>query len=135
MLKHRKTHADTCGLIPLTTHRVVNPTTRMKVKVNTPESIKSKIPKQEKEIQEKLQALKDREKQTLELNLNDFKEVSNVNVKPENNVYPELRKAEIQEKFDILNDLQNNILPHNPQGNVYMELCKFLKCLHISNFF
>lgn len=51
MLKHRKTHAETCGKIPLTTHRVKNPVTKYKVQVNTPPTIKLKTLEKRKKIE------------------------------------------------------------------------------------
>lgn len=50
LLKHRKTHADTCGKIPLTTHRVKHPATKLKVQVNTPATIKIKTTKKQKQL-------------------------------------------------------------------------------------
>lgn len=51
LLKHRRTHPDTCGLIPLTTHRVQNPTTKLKVKINTPANTRLKAVEKEKQLQ------------------------------------------------------------------------------------
>lgn len=59
LLKHRKSHLDTCGSIPLTTHRVNNPSTRIKIKVNTPATSKLKVLKKDKEIEEKLRELEE----------------------------------------------------------------------------
>lgn len=56
-MKHRRTHSDTCGLIPLTTHTVQNPATRMKVKINTPANSRLKKLEKEKQLQQKLAAL------------------------------------------------------------------------------
>lgn len=50
LLKHRKTHAETCGKIPLTTHRVKHPATKLKVQVNTPATIKIKTTKKRKQF-------------------------------------------------------------------------------------
>lgn len=52
LLKHRKTHTDTCGKIPLTTHRVKHPATRMKVQANTPLTSKLKTQEKLKKVQE-----------------------------------------------------------------------------------
>lgn len=56
LLKHRRTHADTCGAIPLTTHRVQHPTTKLKVKINTPENTRLKAVEKKKLLQEKEKA-------------------------------------------------------------------------------
>lgn len=54
LIKHRKTHADTCGLIPLTTHRVEHPATKLKIKINTPANARLKSNKSdEKQIKDK----------------------------------------------------------------------------------
>lgn len=55
-MKHRKTHTD-CGLIPLTTHRVVNPLTKMKVKVNTPANSKLRETEKQREKQKQSELL------------------------------------------------------------------------------
>ncbi|KAK5639820.1 hypothetical protein RI129_010631 [Pyrocoelia pectoralis] len=60
LIKHRQTHADTCGSIPLTNHRVNNPSTKLKVKINTPITSKIKLIKKEKEILEKLTVYKNK---------------------------------------------------------------------------
>ncbi|KAJ8959446.1 hypothetical protein NQ318_022139, partial [Aromia moschata] len=57
LLKHRKTHADSCGLLPLTTHRVQNPSTKIKVRINTPASSKLKKLKKNRELEEKIAML------------------------------------------------------------------------------
>lgn len=57
LLKHRKSHAETCGLLPLTTHRVQHPSTKIKVKINTPPSSKLKEVKRNRELHEKFARL------------------------------------------------------------------------------
>lgn len=57
LIKHRRTHSDTCGLIPLTTHRVKNPTTKMKIKINTPANSRLKAIEKENKIKQKLATL------------------------------------------------------------------------------
>ncbi|GLV45602.1 zinc finger protein 30C [Carabus blaptoides fortunei] len=52
LLKHRKTHADSCGKIPLTTHRVKHPATKMKVQVNTPPASKLRTLEKKKKVEE-----------------------------------------------------------------------------------
>ncbi|CAG9837687.1 unnamed protein product [Diabrotica balteata] len=54
LLKHRRTHADSCGAIPMTSHRVQNPSTKIKVRINTPASSKLKRMQMKKELEEKL---------------------------------------------------------------------------------
>ncbi|KAK4872393.1 hypothetical protein RN001_014422 [Aquatica leii] len=79
LIKHRRTHADTCGTVPLTSHRVNNPSTKMKVKMNTPLTSKLKTIKKEKEKEDKLIAYKNKLQQktdTIETSSNtDTKEV------------------------------------------------------------
>ncbi|KAF5296078.1 hypothetical protein FQA39_LY12700 [Lamprigera yunnana] len=58
LIKHRKIRLDSCGAVPLTNHKVDNPSTKMKVKINTPETSKLKTVKKEKERQDKLSAYK-----------------------------------------------------------------------------
>lgn len=54
LIKHRRTHADTCGLIPLTTHRVEHPATKLKVRINTPANVRLKnTKKDEKKVKER----------------------------------------------------------------------------------
>ncbi|KAF5288068.1 hypothetical protein FQR65_LT12118 [Abscondita terminalis] len=72
LIKHRRTHADTCGSIPLTSHRVINPTTKMKVKLNTPITSKLKTMRKEKEKEDKLIACKNKLQQKM---LNDVVKV------------------------------------------------------------
>lgn len=61
LLKHRKWHPDTCGSVPSTTHRMNNPSTKIKVKVNTPSSSRLlKLSKKDKEIKEKLNVLEEK---------------------------------------------------------------------------
>ncbi|KAF2905142.1 hypothetical protein ILUMI_01032 [Ignelater luminosus] len=60
LIKHRKTHADTCGTFPLTTHRVNHPTTKTRIRLNTPKNSKLKAMAREKERQEKLAAYKEK---------------------------------------------------------------------------
>lgn len=57
LIKHRRTHSGTCGLIPLTTHTVQHPATKMKVKINTPANSRLKKLEKEKQLQQKLAAL------------------------------------------------------------------------------
>lgn len=71
LLKHRKCHADTCGMIPLTTHRVNNPCTKYKVKINTP-SGKRKASKKDKELADKLRNLRQEEFSSLQENETSF---------------------------------------------------------------
>lgn len=61
LLKHRKSHLDTCGAIALTTHRVNNPSTRIKIKVNTPSTTRLKVSKKYKDIEDKLRCLEQTE--------------------------------------------------------------------------
>lgn len=62
LIKHRRTHADTCGLIPLTTHRVQHPATKLKIKINTPASSRLKTIEKERQLQQKLAKLEFSEK-------------------------------------------------------------------------
>ncbi|VEN45852.1 unnamed protein product [Callosobruchus maculatus] len=57
LLKHRKTHEDTCGLVPMTSHRVKNPSTKIKVRINTPASSRLKQNKMRRELKKKLEML------------------------------------------------------------------------------
>jgi hypothetical protein len=57
-MKHRTTHADTCGLIPLTTHRVKHPSTKIKVKINTPSNSRLKMREKDIELEKELNLLK-----------------------------------------------------------------------------
>lgn len=65
LLKHRKTHAHTCGLLPLTTHRVKHPATKLKVKINTPANSRLKTVEREKKLKERFEAL-EKDKTTTE---------------------------------------------------------------------
>lgn len=56
LLKHRKTHSE-CNLIPLTTHRVINPITKQKVRVNTPANSKLKEVERNRKLQKNLELL------------------------------------------------------------------------------
>jgi KRAB domain-containing zinc finger protein len=58
LMKHRTTHADTCGLIPLTTHRVKHPSTKIKVKINTPSNSRLKMREKDIELEKELNLLK-----------------------------------------------------------------------------
>lgn len=60
LLKHRRTHPDTCGMIPLTTHTVKHPPTKLKVKINTPATSRLKIKDKQKEMEEKIAAIEAR---------------------------------------------------------------------------
>nr|CAI5842372.1 unnamed protein product [Callosobruchus analis] len=57
LLKHRKTRKDTCGLVSLTSHRVKNPSTKIKVRINTPASAHLKQNKMKTEFEKKLEML------------------------------------------------------------------------------
>ncbi|KRT81589.1 zinc finger protein, partial [Oryctes borbonicus] len=54
LLKHRKTHIE-CGLIISTSHRVTNPFTKMKVKVNTPTTVKLRAIEKQKEMKNRME--------------------------------------------------------------------------------
>ncbi|CAG9816241.1 unnamed protein product [Phaedon cochleariae] len=57
LLKHRKSHKTTCGTLPMTSHRVKNPATKIKLRINTPESSKLKRAQMKKELEMKFAEL------------------------------------------------------------------------------
>ncbi|CAG9858197.1 unnamed protein product [Phyllotreta striolata] len=57
LLKHRRTHSDTCGALPMTSHRVQNPSTKIKVRINTPASSKLKRIQMMKDLERKFAVL------------------------------------------------------------------------------
>lgn len=63
LLKHRKTRADTCGLLALTTHRVKHPSTKLKVRINTPANSRLKTIQKQKLLKQKLEALDKQQEQ------------------------------------------------------------------------
>lgn len=89
LLKHRKTHADTCGLTPLTTHSVRNPQTKIKVLINTPETSRLKTYSVKMENKMKLELLIQKDQQH--------------NEKEDNNSNLELK--------DLISEVQNFSIP------------------------
>ncbi|KAG5895453.1 hypothetical protein JTB14_001329 [Gonioctena quinquepunctata] len=57
LLKHRRSHAESCGSVPMTSHRVQNPSTKIKVKINTPDSTKLKRARMKDELEKKFAKL------------------------------------------------------------------------------
>lgn len=91
LLKHRKTHADTCGQTPLTTNSVRNPQTKIKVLINTPESSRLKTYSLKLEKKLKLEQLIQKKQQTEEFKSEKVKDTSETE---NNSEKDEISKAE-----------------------------------------
>ncbi|XP_057650889.1 zinc finger protein 91-like isoform X1 [Diorhabda carinulata] len=94
LLKHRRTHADTCGAIPMTSHRVQNPSTKIKVRINTPASSKLKRMQMKRELEEKLANLDN------EINDEKSRDVKEENVKSEDEKSDKVKNNNVQNLND-----------------------------------
>ncbi|XP_028132464.1 zinc finger protein 594 isoform X3 [Diabrotica virgifera virgifera] len=118
LLKHRRTHADSCGAIPMTSHRVQNPSTKIKVRINTPASSKLKRMQMKKELEEKLANL------DKEINEDRDEEVKDEDVKSEDDSSSEntvVQSKDVSKSEEDNNDVKKESSKESSDDDIFND--------------